>query len=193
MLALFKHAKNFAAKDDSRPLYRCIHFDGKRAIVTNTHMMVIVNNLPFESKNVHVKTGKEIKGVFPDVDKVIPKETRYNTVFMNIDQVIRALKTATEINKGNAYNSVSLCGTTLKLETNWTKCVFEFDGVFDQANPEIWFNAKYLHDILVFMKDAGATKFNVGFNESTQPFVIYPDKDMLAIVTPIRNQGGKTA
>lgn len=189
MLALFKHAKNFAAKDDSRPLFRCIHFDGKRAIVSNTHLMVVVNKLPFETKMIDIVTGKEIKGKMPDFDRAIPKTFQYHTAFTDINQFIKALKTSMAINKGfNYYDEVSLCGLKLKSKNEYMEFSATLQGsVVDQKNPEIWFQAKYLHDILTFMKDAGAKTITIGFNEPNAPFIITPDiMNIFAVVTPVR-------
>lgn len=187
MIALFKHAKNFVFKNGSRPIFEGIHFDGKRAIVTNTHLAVIVNNVPFEKRTIHWKTGEEITGDYPNIDKVVPAKTKYTTEFTDINEFICGLKTAMLIKKDDYGNIVSLYGTLLECESKNAKIAIELSGtVIKGPNPRIYFSAKYLLDILNFFKDAGVEHFTFGFNEPLGVFKITPDKDMLAVLTPIR-------
>lgn len=190
MLAFFNNVKNFVAKDPSRPLFQGICFDGKRIVATNTHVLVGVTNFISEPKIVHYKTGEEIKGTYPDFDKVIPESTENNIAAYQISDWIRTLKIAQSIDK-DEYLSVSLVVKDGKVKIQ-RKCltdeyvsempVHSIDGEM----PVIHFNAKFLHDILVFFRDANVTNFTIGYNEWNKPMKITADKNVFAVLCPVR-------
>jgi len=188
MIALFKHAKNFVCKTQDRPLFNGIYFDGKRAIVTNTNLAVIVNDMPFKKQIIHFKTGAVIQGNFPDVDKVMPKSTEFNTEFTDIDQFIKSLKIGRSLDPKNGYGSIcTLEGTNFSAhceEMNFTSSLTGI--VLDKINPKIAFSGKYMYDILIFFKDCGVKVVTIGFNTPTSVFKLTTDKGVIALLTPIR-------
>lgn len=188
MLAIFRHAKNFVSKYPSKPLFNGIYFDGERAMVTNTHLIVIVNNMPFAKQIIHYQTGAKIDGDFPNVDKVIPKETEFNVEFTNLDQFIKSLKVAISLNpKGDNGPICSLEGNYLSAKGS--DMIFTANltaTILDKPNSEISFNGKYLHDILMFFKDSGVKSIKIGFNGPLAAFKLTTDKDVMAVITPIR-------
>lgn len=188
MIALFKHAKNFVSKDPFRPLFQGICFDGERAMVTNTHVAIVVNNMPFAKQIVHHKTGEKIEGTFPDVLKIIPQETEFNAEFTDIDQFIMALKVANSLDPKGDYGPIcSLEGTFLCSKSKDMIFTSNLTGtILDNPNHEMFFNGKYLYDILMFFKDCGVSKVTIGFNGPLAPFKLTTDKDVLAVITPIR-------
>jgi len=188
LLALFKHAKNFVSKDMSRPVFNCIYFDGKRAIVSNTHVMVIVNDLPFRKQLIHYKTGEVVEGMFPNVDKVIPLETSTNIEINDLKAWFDAVKAMRAV-IGKRYDCdvVNLVGNELSVNSESIKLTAILPVVkIDQVNSKISFSAKYLHDILAFLIDAGVQNIVIGINEPTAPMKITTDKNIIALLTPIR-------
>lgn len=192
MLALFKHAKNFCG-DESRPLFHGILFDGKRAVATNTHLAVIVNNIPFSKKIImNWKTGEEIKvkGPYPDIDKVIPDKTESNIEFIDLRTWIATLKVCMAVTGKYDYALVSIEGP--KLITKAPESKFEATlpiTKMDKLNQKITFNTKYLYDILMFFKDVGVTKVTLGINGPMAPMKLTTDKNVLAVLTPVRIPG----
>lgn len=196
MIALFKHAKNFVSKSEAKPLFNGIHFDGKRAMITNTCLAIVVDNIPFEKQTVHYKTGAKIAGNFPDIDKVIPKETAFNTDFTDINQFLKALKIANSMNdiklkffeynppcwlRGNEFGSKNNYG--MEFTANLTGLALQSEY------PKIYFNGKYMYDILNFFKDYGVTKFSIKTNHAHSAFMLTTDNGVMALLTPIRVEG----
>lgn len=188
MIALFKHAKNFVSNNLARPQFQGICFDGERAMVTNTHVVVIVNNMPFAKQIVHHKTGEKIEGNFPNVDKIIPQETEFNTEFTDIDQFIKALKVVILLApKGDHGPLCSLEGNYLSSKSENMIFTANLTGtILDKPNHQTFFNGKYLYDILMFFKDCQVSTVTIGFNGPLAPFKLTTDKDVLAVITPIR-------
>lgn len=188
MLALFKHAKNFVIKDMARLVFNCIYFDGKRAIVANMHLAVIVNDLPFKKQLMHYKTGEAVDGKFPDIDKVIPTETTTNIEIDNLKAWLDAVKAMrTVIGRRYDYDVVSLIGNELSVNSESIKLTAILPTVsIDKTNEKISFSAKYLHDILAFMIDAGVQHLTLGINDKYSPMKFTTDKNIIAVLTPIR-------
>jgi len=188
MLALFKHAKNFVSHSAAKPIFNGIYFDGEKAMVTNTHLAIIVNDMPFKKQIIHYKTGAVIEGKFPDVIKAIPKKTEFNIDFTDIDQFIKALKVAISLDiKGDFGPKCSLEGTFLSAKSSDMIFTAKLTGtILDNPNHETFFNGKYMYDILMFFKDCGVRKVTIGFNGPLEAFKLTTDKGVLALLTPIR-------
>jgi DNA polymerase III sliding clamp (beta) subunit (PCNA family) len=190
MLAFFNNVKNFVSKDDSRPMFQGICFDGKRAIATNTHVLIAAN-FPAKKALIHYKTGEEIKAKFPDVNKVIPKKTKNVIECELIFDWIAALKTAMAVCGTYDYDGVclSVADGVLRLKAKILGSSYEtiLPITSIKGNPEdIYFSAKYLRDILIFFKDANVSKFTLSYNGPLQPMKFTADKQVLAVLTPIR-------
>lgn len=192
MLAFFNNVKNFVAKDESRPLFCGICFDGKRAIATNTHVLIAAD-FPAKKALIHYKTGEKIDGFFPDVDKVIPKETA-NIIECNlITEWIALLKTAIAVCGKYDYDTVCLkvSNPSVKLKISRTDYKYEtrLPAKCVKGEPEdIYFSAKYIRDILIFFKDANVENFTISYNGPLQPMKFTADKEVLAVLTPIRTE-----
>lgn len=193
MLAFFNNVKNFVAKNGYIPLFQGICFDGKRAIATNTHVMIIATNFPSSQRIIHFKTGELIEGKFPDIDKAIPKKTESIIVSSEITKWIAALKIAMAISKKGDYqiSSFSTVDHVLSLKTKLYDQKFEavlpIDSI-DGRMPDIAFNTKYMHDILIFLKDANVKTFTLGYNGPLEPMKFTADKEVLAVLTPVRTE-----
>lgn len=66
---------NICATDIIRPVMNGIHFEEDRCYATDGHVLVIYgeSDKRFSGKTI-LPNGKEIDGIFPNVDKVFPKE-----------------------------------------------------------------------------------------------------------------------
>jgi hypothetical protein len=191
MLAFFNNVKNFVEKD-GRPQFAGIYFDGKRAIATNTHVLIAAT-FPAKKALIHYKTGEEIKDTFPDVDKVIPKETA-NIIECNlITEWIGLLKTAMAVCGKYDYDTICLkvVGSSVKLRVKKIESTYEtlLPGKCIKGDPkDIFFSAKYIRDILVFFKDANVENFTISYNGPFEPMKFTADKKVLAVLTPIRTE-----
>jgi len=129
---------------------------------------VIVNNIPFAKQIIHCQTSAKINGIFPNVDKVVPEKTEFNTEFTDLDQFIKALKVAISLNsKGDHGPICSLEGNYLCSNTGNKDMIFTAiltANIIDKSNSKTCFNGKYLYDILMFFKDSGVSKVTIGFN-----------------------------
>lgn len=190
MFSLFKHAKNFVG-NESRPIFQGIYFDGERAIVTNTQIMVIDNNLKLPKQLVHYKTGEQINGQFPDCNKAIPKEPKFNVSYANIEEFIRAVKVAKSLHDRNSEYGpmISLEGLFLSSKNNNLIFTAKLAGdILDKPNQETFFNGKYLYDVLNWFKDDGVETVKIGFNGPLNPMLLTTDKGLMAVISPIRTK-----
>lgn len=115
--ALYKEA---CSTDQYRLQMTGVHFEKERCYATDTHILVIYNDgsEKFDGKTIDFD-GVEIKGKYPDVDRVIPKGEVPNPISINFRQLRRACswwKSRSEshcndsvVIKNQAFNIVSLC------------------------------------------------------------------------------------
>jgi len=192
VLTILKHAKNFVGDGAEKPVFKGIHFTGGEIAVSNTHVLVFRTNYPSEKKTIHWKTGAPIAEVYPDVAKCIPLNSQIKFEFMDLNSWIHSLKICVLVNKGSDICPCSLesYGDDLNLKSKWCghsySSAHKFNLVKGPLLESISFNAKYLHDVLVFFKDSGVTIVTMGFNTALTPITLTTDKDVLAVLTPIR-------
>lgn len=191
MLPILKHAKNFISAAD-KPIFQGINFDGKRAVVTNGAVLVIANNYPSEKKTVHYKTGAMIDGIYPDVTRCVPENCETTFDIKDLKEWIRVLKIAI------AVSTDSYPSNTCRLDINAGFVVLVSTGLNSKFETDlattlakgnlksISFSAKYLHDILAFFKDSDVNVVTMGFNTALSPIRLITDKDVLAVLSPVR-------
>jgi len=189
VLTILKHAKNFVGKFDAKPIFKGIHFTGNEIAVTDTHVLVIRTNFPSEKKTIHWGTGASIDGVYPDVMKCIPPESQISFEITDLKAWIRALKLANLVSSECSLKP-DLDGIALEAVGKREGYTATFDINLKRGNllDSIAFNAKYLHDVLSFFKDSGVTVVTMGFNSPLSPIKLTTDKDVLAILTPMRHK-----
>lgn len=191
MLALFKHAKNFVG-NKTRPIFEGIHYDGERAIVTNTHVLIIVENQPSEVKTIHYKTGQPIAGEYPDAKRIIPEKTKINFEIPNIKEWIDALKPALLIEVDEDYAPPKLSckdGVVLLEVKSAPPKKQKYEVVLPCVGEdefEVSFRIKYLHDILAFFKDVNVKKVCWGINDAKSTMKLSTTEGVLALLSPIR-------
>lgn len=82
---------DIVSKESVRPLMMGVHFEEKRCYATDTHVLIVYNesDLRFIDKTIGPK-GEEIKGTYPAIDRVIPKDV-CNEFKGDKSQLLRAL------------------------------------------------------------------------------------------------------
>jgi len=191
MLTILKHAKNFVGDRSDKPIFQGVHFTGNEIAVTNTRVLVFRTNFQSEKKTIHYKTGVLLDGEYPAIIKCIPPESKTSFEFNDINNWIHALKICTLVTKGSDFHPCSL-----KSEAGRLQLRTEGQGIYSTAPlirltkgellENISFNANYLHDILLFFKEAGVTAVTMGFNTALSPVKLTTDKDVMAVLMPIR-------
>ncbi len=191
MLTILKHAKNFVGDRSDKPIFQGVHFTGNEIAVTNTRVLVFKTNYPSDVKTIHYKTGIPLDVIYPAVMKCIPLDSKISFEFNGINDWINALKICMLVTKGSDYSPCSL-----KSDAGRLQLVASCRGIYSSYPPvnllkgypleNISFNAKYLHDILVFFKESGVTVVTMGFNTALSPIKLTTDKDVLAILMPLR-------
>ena len=190
------HLGKFIAKDDSRPLFRCVHYTGEQAVVTNTHCMLIVpSKVP--AMNQHFVTGELIEGKFPDYEKVIPKQFEYTALLSSSTarELSRAMKQAALFWKevGAEYAIVRMSFTKGAIVVHYS----HFDVVVLHTIKDktikgefgISVNANYMRD---FLACAAAVDYSemaeikAEFAGKLKP-AIFTMKDFRFIITPVRS------
>jgi DNA polymerase III sliding clamp (beta) subunit (PCNA family) len=192
MLAFFKNVKNFVGTYHSNPVFQGIFFDGKRAIATNTHVLIAAN-FPAKKALINYKTGEKINGTFPDVNKVIPNKTENVIECKLITEWIELLKTAMLVCGKHDYDVVCLRVDDDSVKLKVSKKDSKYETILPakciKGNPDdIYFSAKYIRDVLIFFKDANVSKFTLSYNGPLQPMKFTADKEVLAVLTPVRTE-----
>ncbi len=124
---------------------------------------------------------KLINGKFPDYERIIPKEIRYN-ITLSREKMIEAIK------------QISIISNEIKITFKPESIVFESlndDNI--EAKTEIEFNtgldneiylATYSRSLLDFISQIEQNSFELGFNDSNVPFTL-KSENFLTIVMPI--------
>ncbi|SFV65810.1 DNA polymerase III beta subunit [hydrothermal vent metagenome] len=124
---------------------------------------------------------KLINGKFPEYQRIIPKETKYNLTLPKatmIDSIKQITTISTDVKitffeKTIHFESLSNDNIEAKTEINFTT---NFNEPFSIA-----INSKYLLD---FLNAINASEFNIGLNEGNLPFVMQ-DKNFITVIMPI--------
>lgn len=221
-LELFlKHAKKFVSKDVSRPIFECACIREGNGYATNTHVMLVVNDVWEKRKNdllynMHTKELVE-QTKFIDkqsIEKITPKiET--SPVVINVlkkdEQNVNPLlplsmwmkSSIAIIKKVDRWKSpilkTSFTETSIlfSFETKEvkTECSFEFKPEtasylykeWEQAKDlAIHFNGVLFLSALEALLEFDCKEINFAFTGPLTPFALYGDKDITAVITPMR-------
>lgn len=84
---------DIVGKDFIRPLMMGIHFEEERCYASDTHVLAVYHQSDsrFAGKTIG-KDGQEIKGKYPNIDRVIPTEMPEAPLDINLQQLYKALK-----------------------------------------------------------------------------------------------------
>lgn len=139
-------------------------------------------NLIIQTENSFFFT-KLINGKYPNYDRIIPKDSKYNlTVPKN--KIIEAIKKITIISQdiNICFNrNVILFSSLNKINDNLeakTQVAINLD-IDDEI--ELNFNSKYLLD---FLSKVDSDEFEIGINQINLPFIV-KDKEFITVIMPI--------
>lgn len=137
-------------------------------------------NLIIKSNNYLFFT-KLINGKFPDYERIIPKELKYNFILPK-DKIVESIKIVTSIANDIkiTFNSSNIIFEGISTENNEAITEIEFDTNIKE-NFSIAMNSKYILD---FLSQIDTNEFLFGANESNMPFLLKSD-NFLTIVMPI--------
>ncbi len=118
-----------ASKDQMYPLLMGVHFEKTRCYATNTRILVIYNegSEAHDGKTLNAD-GEEIKGKFPDVDRVIPKNLT-KKVSVDMEQLYRACAWYLRSDISNKEDEVLIDNVALRIEQ-----LMRLLSVFKQGN-----------------------------------------------------------
>lgn len=99
---------DIVSKDNLRPTMMGIHFEDERCYATDTHILAVYHQSDsrFAGKTLSVE-GEEIKGPYPNVDRVIPTEMPEAPLDINLNQLYKALKWHKRQKSSNADDAIS--------------------------------------------------------------------------------------
>jgi len=143
-----------------------IYFDETTLIITN-------NNTFFFTRLIN--------GNFPDYRRIIPNNIKHQIILPK-KEMLDAIKMITTISHDIkvSFMSNSIKFNSLSTDNVEAKTEIEIDtGLSDEF--EISFNSKYLLD---FLSQIDVNTFELGFNESSLPFLV-KDNNFMTIIMPI--------
>ena len=84
---------DIVSRDCIRPMMMGVHFEADRCYASDTHILVIYNqgSEAHAGKTLNVE-GVEIQGIYPQVERVIPKEMPEGPLSIDLNQLHKALK-----------------------------------------------------------------------------------------------------
>ncbi len=159
----------------------------KKTIIEIQKLFLDKIDIYYDDTNIIIKNdqfflfSRLINGKFPDYQRIIPKETKYN---FTIDKknMIEAMKIITTISneikikfEKNLITLKSLNDTNQEAQTS-------FEANIDIEEPfNLAINSKYLLDFLSQIDDEN---FDIGLNETNLPFVV-KNQNFLTVIMPI--------
>lgn len=191
-----KHAKKFAGKLASRPILAGVYHaaDGS-LVVTDSHRMLRVDNAHDRAEPIvlDAKTNAPIDGVFPDVSRVVPTKfcAEYSVTGEEIDTLILAHEIAVKVGgKKTPYAAMSVVCGGPTIKTTCGTGVYEYapNVRIDRSGDDftVHYNAQYVLDALVALRDFRPQTVSIRFTGATSPFTIETDNGVLALILPIR-------
>ncbi len=151
----------------------------QKLFLDNSKISYDKNNLIVSNSNMKFFT-KLINGKFPDYEKIIPKNLKYNlSIPKNI--LVESIKLVTSLfsNIKITFKSNSIIFESLDEDTE-SKTQIDIELNID-SDFYLAVNAKYLLD---FLSQANNENITIGFNESNLPFYL-EDKNFYTIIMPI--------
>lgn len=194
-----KHAKKFVSTLASRPILQGVFHapDGSLAM-TDSHRLLRVENAHDRAEPIvlNAKTNAPIDGVYPDISRVIPTNFRAEyTLSGNVDEELAKWITAHEVavkigDKKLPVAIFSLTSAGLSVEAANSGGKYRFDpnvaatGCLDEFT--VHYNAKYVLDALLAIRDFKPRSVSVKFAGNVSPFVFETDNGVLALILPIK-------
>ncbi len=139
-------------------------------------------NLIIQDENYFL-FSKLINGKYPNYDRIIPKELKYN-IQVPKNKMIEAIKKITiisqEINILFTQNMILFSSLNRANDSLEAKTQIEINLNLKEEF-ELNFNSKYLLD---FLSQVDSNEFEIGINKTTLPFVV-KDKEFITVIMPI--------
>ncbi len=128
-----------AAKDNIRPLMVGVHFEKDRCYATDTQVLVVYNESDprFVDKTIG-PDGAEIKGKYPPIDRVIPKD-EINLFKGNLPQLYRALVWWGRQKTNHAEDRVVIGNQTFVMST-LKRLLSMFNLTSELSVAKLWLN-----------------------------------------------------
>lgn len=173
---LYKHMRDFVEKDDVRPVFKHIWFDGEHAVATNTHVLCAVKYKTEPHFETTDGTPAELDVKFPVWERLMIKDkeaeaciTLPSETLDNLSDWVRLLKFIVQATKKRGvknsyqyhvlgirkqgrklilYFLMALSATPVKVEL--------LDNLETGKDFQIFLNAEYLLNALSFIQDMGA-------------------------------------
>ncbi len=195
LIDIKEYALNFAATDTRR--LSIVKFDNpsvnrlsliipKKAIIEIQKLFFDEIALYYNEQNMIIKSEnylfftKLINGKYPDYERIVPKELRYNLILPK-DKIIEAIKVVTSIANDIkiTFMQTSIIFEGLSEENSESKTEFEFNANLNGFVVAV--SSKYILD---FLAQIDTTDFMMGLNEPNLPFLL-KSENFLTIIMPI--------
>ncbi|SIR92690.1 hypothetical protein [Bacillus velezensis] len=202
-IMFMKHAEKITKNAPSgRPVLKGVHHteDGN-LVVTDSHRLYLAKNATHgnEPTVLDPKTGDQIDGNYPPVDRLIPSvsntiaEILFDTkdllsgvsALLKCNQVASGEKAFVKLNA----NSGSLPTITIKNSLMFSQFTGgQFNG---DEDVKLIIDTQYFVDALSLFKACKTDKIILRYYGSFRPFTISPEdsQDLLALILPIRIEG----
>lgn len=106
---------NAVSRENIRPLMTGIHFEKDRCYASDTHILVVYKegSKEYDGQTISI-TGEPIKGIYPNIDRVIPKAGLRN-VDIDLEQLHRACQWYMRSDFGTPDDEVLIENVALKV------------------------------------------------------------------------------
>ena len=173
-----KMLEEAAAKGNSRPVLKCIHYENGGAVATDSHRLVKFNNINNNKDfiaNVDASTLLPCGDKYPRTDFLIPSiddsQVKITLDVETVDIVVRFLKvnrkTLLNFNISNKDNINLTNKIGEELHIGEKDVEYSIGGQFD--GKPILLNATYLYESLRYITKLGKELFNITSENHIQP------------------------
>jgi len=159
----------------------------KKTIIEIQKLFLDTINLYYDDTNIIITNeqfflfSRLINGKFPDYQRIIPKETKYNFT-INKKAMIEAMKIITTISQELQITFENNLITLKSLNDANSEAQTSFEANITTKEPfTMAVNSKYLLD---FLSQIDSDDFEIGLNEPNLPFVV-KSGNFLTVIMPI--------
>ena len=171
--------KNSTNKENTIIIPKKAIIEIQKLFLSDTKVSFDTTNLVISNENYTFFT-KLINGKFPDYERIIPKELKYNLT-LSKKSVIEAIKLVTSIESNIKITFINNAIIFESLDDN-TESKTQIDANINISESfYIAINSKYILD---FLNNTSDDNMTIGFNESNLPFYL-EDGQFITIVMPI--------
>ena len=189
-----KMLEEAAAKGNSRPVLKCVHYENGGAVATDSHRLVQFNNINNNkdfTANIDASTLLPCGDKYPRTDFLIPSiddsQVKITLDVDTVDMVVRFLKVNRKtlltfnISNKNDINLTNKIGEELHIGEKDVE--YNIGGKFD--SKPILLNASYLYESLQYITKLGTELFNIT-SENNLPQVNYSDDIVITFYGHLR-------